>query len=109
VRLPLLLSIILWGALLIAVGIGAISGYSIFSCILIVLGLSIALNAFATRCPHSKCPRRGFLLLWGLLFSELGLISEASRYYSSLPFWAGIFIITLALSAYVVDRKYSIL
>jgi len=108
VRLPLLLSIILWGVLLIAVGVGAISGYSIFSYILIVLGLSIALNALATRCPHSKCPRRGFLLLWGLLFSELGLISEVSRYYSSLPFWAGIFIITLALSAYAIDKKYSI-
>ncbi len=108
-KFPHLVISVLWGLFLILVGLGVISGYYVLSSAISITGLSLGVRAFSIPCASKKCPKRGFLLFWALLLIEASIVIEIYRVYSSLPLCVGVLTIMAAVSAYVVDKKYSIL
>lgn len=108
-RLTTLIAIVLWGILLILIGIGVIAGYEVLSLTVITMGLTILLRALNISCEPGKCSSKGFHMIWAAIFIEGGAVIELYKFYTSFPLTVGVFIILLAVSAFLIDRKYPIL
>ncbi|MGB9785701.1 MAG: hypothetical protein ACP5II_01015 [Infirmifilum sp.] len=108
-NLATLLILISWGLAFVIIGLGLVTGYEVFPLVITVSGLSLLFRAFGVKCRADKCRDRGFLLLWSVFLLESGPLIELYKYYPSPALIIGIFLIVLAVSAYIIDKKYSII
>ncbi|MEZ0346686.1 MAG: hypothetical protein ABWK01_09060 [Infirmifilum sp.] len=107
-RFSTLLTIVAWGVLLVAIGLGVIKGYEVLPSVILVFGLTIMFKALSIPCQKEKCPSRGFWLLWAVIFLEIGGLIELYKFYSSPPLIIGLLLIILGIIGFIIDKRYSI-